>query len=193
MIGSDRRDDGSGSQPLRFLTRFLATGMCVGLIPWASGTFGTLVGLLVCLIPGVHPPSTLVLLILVGFAIGVYAAGEVAREEGHRLTRSAAAAKAVFQPGRREHPDPSIVVIDEIVGMWIALLGLPPSIVSFAAAFIAFRVFDVLKPEPATMVERLPGGWGIMLDDVVAGVYANVLVRVILFLLTLMPGTGVLA
>jgi phosphatidylglycerophosphatase A len=69
--------------------------------------------------------------------------------------------------------DPSPVVIDEIVGMWIALLFVPTEIFYFFAAFMLFRVFDVIKPFPARQAELLKGGWGIMLDDVVAGIYAG--------------------
>jgi phosphatidylglycerophosphatase A len=118
------------------------------------------------------------------FFIGVYVSGRVALAEGHRLTRSAAAAKEAFQPGVHAHPDPSIVVIDEIVGMWISLLWLPVSLPSFVIAFLAFRIFDVTKPQPANLVEHFPGGWGIMLDDLVAAVYANLGTRIVLFLLT---------
>jgi phosphatidylglycerophosphatase A len=155
----------------------------VGLVPWASGTFGTLAGLLLCLIPAVHTTAVLLPLILIMFFVGVYAAGAVAQAEGDRLTRGAAAAKARFQPGDHPNPDPSMVVIDEIVGIWITLLGMPVSVTAFALSFIAFRLFDVLKPGPARMVEDLPGGWGIMLDDVIAALYATITVRILLFLL----------
>jgi phosphatidylglycerophosphatase A len=74
------------------------------------------------------------------------------------------------------------MVIDEIVGMWISLLWMPKTVIAVAVAFILFRVMDVLKPEPARTVEKLPGGWGIMLDDVVAGLYANIAAHAFLFL-----------
>ena len=80
------------------------------------------------------------------------------------------------------------MVIDEIVGIWISLAGIAPGVVTFIAAFIFFRLFDVLKPEPARSLERLPGGWGIMLDDVVAGIYANAATRALLFLWALFAG-----
>jgi phosphatidylglycerophosphatase A len=69
--------------------------------------------------------------------------------------------------------DPSPVVIDEIAGMWIALLFVPHEVIYFAGAFVLFRVFDIIKPFPARQAELLKGGWGIMLDDVVAGIYAG--------------------
>ena len=61
------------------------------------------------------------------------------------------------------------------------LLFLPASFPLSIAAFLAFRVFDVLKPEPARYLERVPGGWGIMLDDVAAGIYANLACRLLMF------------
>ena len=164
-------DPSPGRAP--FLATFLATGFFSGYIPWMSGTFGTLVGLLLYLIPGVEQPALLVPLILVTFVAGVAASAHVARSVGHRLTRSAEIAKQKFQPGGHETADPSIIVIDEIVGMWIALLFLPKTIPVMIIAFFAFRFFDIVKPQPARSLEQIPNGWGIMLDDVVAGVYAN--------------------
>jgi phosphatidylglycerophosphatase A len=73
--------------------------------------------------------------------------------------------------------DPGLVVVDEIAGMWVTLLFLPFTPLVAALGFFAFRAMDVLKPWPARRFERLPGGWGIMADDLRAGVYANLLVR----------------
>ena len=103
-------------------------------------------------------------LIVAGLAFGVPAAAAVARAEGHRLTDSAAAAKAAFQPSGHSAPDPSIVVIDEVAGMWISIFLLPFSVTSWTLAFLLFRGMDILKPEPARYVERFQDGWGIMLD-----------------------------
>jgi len=103
-----------------------------------------------------HAPVFIVL----GFGAGVYTAGRVAEAEGNRLNRSAALAKAMFQPAGHAQPDPSIVVIDEIVGMWISLAGVGTGPLPFITAFVLFRLFDVLKPEPARSLERLPRGWG---------------------------------
>ena len=171
-----------------FAVRFIATGFFTGYIPWISGTFGSLAGLLLLLIPGAGSPGVLPLLLVFGFGIGVYTSGRVAESEGNSLSRSAAATKAIFQPGTHAQADPSIVVIDEIVGMWISLAGIAPGAVLYITAFMLFRLFDVLKPEPARSLERLPGGWGIMLDDVVAGVYANAATRVLALLWTLFTG-----
>jgi phosphatidylglycerophosphatase A len=83
--------------------------------------------------------------------------------------------------------DPKPFVLDEFAGQWVALIGLPVAYGAggwmvacvAGAAFFLFRVFDVIKPPPARQAERLPAGWGILLDDLFAGLYANVLGQVV--------------
>ncbi len=163
-----------------FFATLIATGFFIGYIPWASGTFGSLAGLLLYFIPGVNRADILSVLIVIGFIIGAVTSAIVARAVGYQLSTSAKAAKATFQGNVHGTPDPSIVVIDEIVGMWIALLFLPNSIWVIALAFILFRIFDIVKPPPVRQLERIPNGWGIMLDDVAAGVYANLTCHLLL-------------
>lgn len=174
-----------GVTPPGFLVRFVATGAFSGYSPWASGTAGTFVGCLVLLVPGIWSLVPLSLLIIIFFFAGTYTAGRIAAFEGNRLTASAAKAKATFQPGSAEHADPSIVVIDEIVGVWITLLFIHPSLLALAAGFVFFRLFDIVKPPPVHTAESLPSGWGIMLDDVIAGVYATIATYLSLAVLTL--------
>ncbi|HSP90830.1 MAG TPA: phosphatidylglycerophosphatase A [Vicinamibacterales bacterium] len=81
--------------------------------------------------------------------------------------------------------DPGPVVIDEVVGMFVSLLFLPATWLVVLAGFVAFRVFDIIKPWPADRFEQIPGGWGVMADDVMAGVYANLTLQ---FLLWARPG-----
>ncbi len=191
MQGSAREGN---STSIPFFTRLIATGFYSGYIPWASGTFGTLVGILIYSIPGAANPAALIPLTVVGFFVGVVTSGRVAAIVGNRLNPSAAFAKATFQSGEAHPADPSIVVIDEIVGIWITLLFVPVSAVATLAGFISFRAFDIMKPPPARQLERIPGGWGIMLDDVVAGIYANILTRIIVLivgsLFPSLPGAG---
>jgi phosphatidylglycerophosphatase A len=71
--------------------------------------------------------------------------------------------------------DPPEVVIDEVVGMWLSLYALPPS--SLVPAFFLFRVVDILKPVPVCTAEKLPGGWGIMADDVLGGIATNLILQ----------------
>jgi phosphatidylglycerophosphatase A len=165
-----------------FIERFLATGFFAGYIPWAPGTWGTVVGvLLYLLIPHSDTPWVLAMFIIAFFFVGVRSAATMAEVVGHQLSKSAAWAKTTLGQDQDHAPDPSIVVIDEIVGMWITMLALPKSAPAVIIGFILFRVCDILKPPPAANVERLKHGWGIMLDDVVAGVYANVLTRAVLW------------
>ena len=70
-------------------------------------------------------------------------------------------------------PDPAVVTIDEVVGMLISIIFLPQTPMYLLSAFFLFRLLDILKPWPASYFDARPGGWNIMLDDVVAGVYAN--------------------
>jgi phosphatidylglycerophosphatase A len=95
------------------------------------------------------------------FAVGVWACGRMEFLYGH---------------------DPSAAVIDEVCGMAIALAGAPMHAATVLPGFLLFRVFDVLKLAPGRRVERLPGGWGVMMDDVVAGVYAFVALRALLWI-----------
>ncbi len=76
-----------------------------------------------------------------------------------------------------DNDDPQSIVVDEVVGQWIALLAAPVSIVGFAIAFFAFRAYDILKPWPVSTVDRnMKNPWGVMLDDVLAGIYALIVV-----------------
>jgi phosphatidylglycerophosphatase A len=71
------------------------------------------------------------------------------------------------------------VVADEVVGQWITLIGAPANWAFALIGLILFRLFDITKPTPVREIERLPGGWGIMLDDVGAGIYALVVVQIV--------------
>jgi phosphatidylglycerophosphatase A len=138
--------------------RWLATGFGAGYVPLAPGTAGSAVGLLLfwpmAPLPWTYP------------AVACAAVS---------VTGALAAAHVADRVGLK---DPGIVVVDEIVGMWVALIAVPFSLLTAAAAFVLFRAMDVLKPWPARDLERLPGGWGIVADDLAAGVYANLLLRV---------------
>ena len=139
----------------------LATALGVGYVPVASGTFGSAVGLALwwCL-----PASAMAqaVAIVVLFAAGSWS-GSVA--ERHFGTT-----------------DPAQVVIDEVMGMLITLFMNPVGWMGVLAAFLLFRVFDVIKPYPANRLEHLPGGVGVMADDAMAAVYANIALRAMLAL-----------
>jgi phosphatidylglycerophosphatase A len=91
------------------------------------------------------------------------------------LTAGVPAATRVEQESGRE--DPGQVVIDEVAGQWIALIHSRVNLSHLLAGFLFFRLFDIVKPWPARQLEGLPAGWGIMLDDVAAGVYALLLMQ----------------
>ncbi len=152
---------------MRFPILFLATGGFVGYIPVAPGTFGTLVAIpLFWLFASVQRYS--MGLSLVVFAVLALAACWVAGR-----------AEAIL----REH-DSHAIVIDEIIGYLAATLFLAPTWNHAVVALLIFRVLDIVKPFPAAYVdERLSGGYGVVLDDVVSGVYANLATRFVFLLL----------
>lgn len=141
--------------------RFIATGFFSGYSPVIPGTAGSLVGLALYAIPGMEIPPVLAIATAAVFAIGTWSSARMERVYGE---------------------DPSIVVIDEVVGMWISLIFLPKTLWIAALAFFFFRVYDIIKPPPARQSERLRNGWGIMVDDIVAGVYANLTVHVLVLI-----------
>jgi phosphatidylglycerophosphatase A len=131
----------------------LATGLGLGLAPIAPGTFGSLPGVALAWgLAAVGGWPTLLAGAVVVAGAGIWAAEGVAR----RLGRD----------------DPGEVVVDEVAGQMVTLLGLPPSPLVLVAAFLLFRLLDIVKPFPARSLEALPGGLGIMVDDLVAGAYA---------------------
>ena len=147
-----------------FVALALATAMGVGYVPVASGTFGSAVGLALwwCLPASASVQAAAIVAI---FAIGSWSGGVA---EHHFGTT-----------------DPSAVVIDEVMGMLITLFLNPVGWAGALGAFLLFRIFDVVKPYPANRLERLPGGVGVMADDAMAAVYANLALRAILALLTM--------
>jgi phosphatidylglycerophosphatase A len=142
------------------LGRLLATGLGAGYSPVAPGTAGSAVGVAIFWLMSSQSLAIQASATVVLFFLGVKVAGDLALLSGRK--------------------DPGLVVIDEVVGQWIAFLAVPFVPWTAAVGFVLFRVMDVWKPWPARDFERLPGGWGIMADDVMAGIYANGLLRVIL-------------
>ena len=143
---------------------FIATGAGSGYLPKAPGTWGTLVGLLLWWPLAGLSLAAYLAAVAVLFIVGVARAG---------------AAEKILDRG-----DPGVVVIDEIVGVLIALAAVPLHPVAALAGFALFRLFDIAKPFPVGWVDRhLHGGLGIMLDDVAAGLYALLVLHLGLWLL----------
>ncbi len=140
---------------------FLATGCFTGFLPTMPGTWGTFAGIPLVIIS--HRLTSImqpvVAVVFVTFA--AYIAGR---------------AEILF-----EDRDARPIVIDEMAGFLITLLWLPLNLMTLFLGFVLFRVFDIVKPPPIGGLEkRLHGGWGIVLDDVLAGVFANVTLRLLL-------------
>ncbi len=152
---------------MRALTQRLAVGIATvgpcGFAPLAPGTVGSAVGLVIFWIVR----STGVVWLEGATLLVVVAAGVAA----------ASIAETFY-----ERRDPGLVVVDEVAGMLVTLLLVPVGFVGSIVGFLAFRFFDIVKPFPARQVEVLPRGWGIMADDLVAGIYAQATLRVVLWM-----------
>jgi phosphatidylglycerophosphatase A len=149
---------------MKIAAKILATFFGIGLFPVAPGTLASVVAALVFkfALHGLAWPLYLLLLAL------LFLAGTAA---------SAVHAAAL---GR---PDPGRIVVDEVCGQLLALAFLPAAWVHVAVSFVLFRLFDIIKPWPIRRLEKLPGGWGIMADDIGAGLAAAALSRLFLLLI----------
>ncbi len=147
------------------LARIISTGFGVGYFPVAPGTMGALaISIVYWLSPNI---SLLYFIIIISLliALGIYSATIIEKEIKSKL-------------GPEKGKDPGLIVIDEIIGMLIALIALPKTKIFLIWAFILFRIFDIVKPYPARQMEKFPGGWGIVFDDVIAGIYANIVIQI---------------
>ena len=148
----------------------LAVGFGSGFSPIASGTAGSLVALpIIWFAVRLGGWPALLTATVITTAVGLWAAEGVARAVGRS--------------------DPGIVVIDEIAGQMVTMLFVPLTLQTLAAGFFLFRLADIVKPPPARRSERLPGGLGIMIDDLIAGVYANLAVQALVWLFPIWMGT----
>ena len=137
---------------MSFLARFLATGFFTGYFPFGPGTAGSLLAvLLYAFIPSTDTalflPAVLFFLL-----VGRWSAYRVEQISGVK--------------------DNQVIVIDEVVGMWVSLLFMPKRWPVLLLALLLFRFFDILKPFPVRRSEAMPSGWGVMMDDLIAGAYA---------------------
>lgn len=143
---------------------FLSSACLLGKMPFAPGSFGTLAGLPVCwLLSGMDAWISFSLAALT-IPVAIWIAGEAEKILGTK--------------------DPGAIVIDEFVGMVLTLAGLPFNAATAGLGFVLFRILDIAKPFPIRFLERkFKGGTGIVLDDVAAGIIANITLRIILQLL----------
>ncbi len=135
----------------------LGAGFGTGLAPVAPGTVGSLLALVIyAFLPISEDSLALYLMIGVGFVLGIWATGSLTSPS---------------------EPDPRKAVWDEFIGMWTTCIFLPKTVSWLAAAFFCFRILDIVKPWPIRRLERLPGGVGIMADDLLAGFYGAALLN----------------
>lgn len=147
---------------MKQLAKFIATGFGSGLAPFAPGTFGSLLAFLItigALFTGVNLHVFHVVAIVLSIIIGNWSINVLIPTWGK---------------------DPSKIVVDEFVGMWITLLFVPVGILYFFIGFILFRLFDITKILGIRKLESLPNAWGVMADDILAGIYANICLRLLI-------------
>ena len=148
---------------MKNLYKIIATGFYTGYLPFAPGTWGTLVGVLIFWLIGSLPPLTYLVSLIGIIFIAIWAADHAAQIFGEK--------------------DPQKVVIDEIAGYLVAVAFFKPTIIIMVAGFILFRFFDIVKPAPVNwMEEKFRGGVGIVMDDVMAGIYANLVLHILIYL-----------
>jgi len=146
---------------LNFVEKLIGSGFYSGFIPFAPGTFGSLVALLFYLIPGFENPTVLLFVISLFTVLGVLIGNKFELVYGK---------------------DPKQCTIDEMVGLWISLIFIPKKIWFIVIAFVIWRVLDIIKPFPANVAEKINGGMGIMLDDIIAAIYTLAIIHIIIYL-----------
>jgi phosphatidylglycerophosphatase A len=142
------------------LSEWLATCFKIGHLPIAPGTWGSLAAIIGWWLWLQYlDPLVFIVLIIVIFTIGVFATNTIIDHTGEK--------------------DPSRVIIDEVAGQWLGLLILPDGMLYIAGAFVLFRFLDIFKPWPIRQMEQFPKGWGVMLDDTLAGLLTLGLIQVV--------------
>ena len=141
---------------MRGLARILASGLGTGFSPWAPGTVGSLLAAVIYWFVDARTWWIYLIVLILGFLLGVYVSGKAEALWGHDAGR---------------------IVIDEVVGMWVTMAFLPKAFWLLVIGFFLFRGLDIWKPFPVRRSQRLPGGLGVMTDDLLAGCYANLLLH----------------
>lgn len=145
---------------LKGILRFIATGFEFGKLPGAPGTYGTVIGAGLYILVSGLPAISYVLFTIAFVFLSVWIVAQILPDY--------------------ETEDPQEIVIDEIAGLFVAMLFHPFTWLNLGLAFVLFRLFDIIKPPPIRQIERkVKGAWGIVLDDVVAGLFACIVIWVI--------------
>lgn len=152
---------------MKFIYKLIATTFGAGYSPFAPGTAGAIVGCGFIIlfekygwISTYEDPILFTIITALVTLLGVFVTNKLAEDWGK---------------------DPSKVVIDELIGVWIAMIFIPFTWLNLLLAFILFRFFDIAKPLGVRKMEALKGGTGVMMDDVLAGIYANIVLQVIIY------------
>jgi phosphatidylglycerophosphatase A len=145
-----------------FIIRLTATGLYSGYSPFVPGSVGTIPAWLVAVLFIRDNTTVLIPVVIVTFFVSVWAATGAEKLFGHDARR---------------------IVIDEWAGMFVAVLLVPYSLLNFTIAFVAFRILDAIKIAPAAQAEKLPAGWGVTMDDIVAGIQANIVTQIVIVIL----------
>jgi phosphatidylglycerophosphatase A len=141
--------------------KFVATGFGTGYLPIGPGSWGTFPGMLLCwCMQPLHPSLYLLLILLLG-GVGIWLA-------------------TVVEANDFKEKDPGAIVIDEIVAFPLTMFLIPLSLGTLMVGFFFNRLMDTMKIWPCYGLQRLPGGWGIMIDDLIAAVYSCIIMHVIL-------------
>ncbi len=145
---------------INWFEKLVGSGFYTGYIPIASGTFGSLAAILIYLIPGFEKIEIIILSIILLFLYGLIVSSKFEKVYGK---------------------DPSQCTVDEVVGTWISLIALPKTLLIVLTSFLIWRTLDIIKPFPARASEKLPGGLGIMVDDVISAFYSLIIVHLTVY------------
>jgi len=147
---------------INFFEKFIGSGFYTGYSPVASGTVGSIAAMIIYLIPGFEQLYIILPATIIFIVYGIYVGNKFEAEYGK---------------------DPSQCTVDEFVGTWISLIALPKTLWFIVVAFFLWRILDIIKPPPARNLERLNGGLGIMIDDVISGLYTLIIMHLVVYLL----------
>jgi phosphatidylglycerophosphatase A len=147
---------------LNFIEKIIGSGFYTGYIPFASGTFGSIAGLIIYYIPGFEEPVIIIPAIVLFTVYGIFVGSKFEIIYGK---------------------DPSECTVDEVVGMWISLFLLPKVWWISLIVFLLWRISDIIKPFPARKLEKIEGGLGIMIDDIISSLYVLLIVHLFVLIL----------
>ena len=162
---ADAGNRGEGFQKVRsnsavdYVAKLISSGIFIGYIPLAPGTMGSLLAVILFFLLYGYVLNIFWIFLPVLYFLGVWTASYCEELWGK---------------------DSGRIVVDEIVGMFVTLIFLPINVRIVWLGFFIFRAFDIIKPPPIRWSERLPHGWGVMTDDLIAGIYANLVLRLII-------------